>query len=42
MKFKGKEVKILDVIFKNKETEENRQEQSGAERNRQEYTGLDI
>ena len=39
MKFKGKEIKILYVKFKHKETDRNRQEQTGTDRNRQEQTG---
>ena len=35
MKFKGKEIKILYVKFKHKETDGNRQEQAGTGRNRQ-------
>ena len=42
MKFKGKEIKILYVKFKHKETDRNRQEQTGTDRNRQEQTGLYI
>ena len=41
MKFKGKESKILYVKFKHKETDENRQEQTGSDKNRQEKTGTD-
>ena len=37
MKFKGKEIKILYVKFKHKETERNRQEQTGLDRIRQDY-----
>ena len=40
MKVKGKEIKILYVIFKHKETERNRQDQKDIERkirNRQDY-----
>ena len=43
MKFKGKEIKILYVKFKHKETDENRQEQTGSDKNRrkrQEQTGI--
>ena len=39
MKFKGKEIKSLYVKFKHKETDRNRQEQTGTDRNRQEQTG---
>ena len=41
MKFNGKEIKILYVKFKHKETDENRQEQTGSDKNRQEKTGTD-
>ena len=41
MKFKGKEIKILYVKFKHKETDENRQEQTGSDRNRREQMGTD-
>ena len=41
MKFKSKEIKILYVKFKPKETDRNRQEQTGTDRNRQEQTGID-
>jgi hypothetical protein len=41
MKFKGKEIKILYVKLKHKETDENRQEQTGSDRIRQEQTGTD-
>ena len=41
MKFKGKEIKILYVKLKHKETDENRQEQTGSDRNRREQTGID-
>ena len=41
MKFKSKEIKILYVKFKPKETDRNRQEQTGIDRNRQEQTGTD-
>ena len=41
MKFKGKESKILYVKFKHKETDENRQEQTGSDRNRREQMGTD-
>ena len=41
MKFKGKEIKILYVIFKHKETDGNRREQTGTDRNRQEQTETD-
>ena len=33
MKFKGKEIKILYVKFQHKETDGNRQEQTGTDRN---------
>jgi hypothetical protein len=39
MKFKGKEIKILYVKFKPKETYRNQQEQRGTDKNRQEQTG---
>ena len=41
MKFKSKEIKILYVKFKPKETDRNRQEQTGTDRNRQEHTRTD-
>ena len=41
MKFKGKEIKILYVIFKRKETDRNRREQTGTDGNRQEQAGTD-
>ena len=41
MKLKGKESKILYVKFKHKETDENRQEQTGSDKNRREKTGTD-
>ena len=41
MKFKFKVIKILYVKFKCKETDRNRQEQTGTDRNRQEQTGID-
>ena len=43
MKFKGKEIKILFVKFKHKETDGNRQgqtEPTGTNRHRQEQTGI--
>ena len=41
MKFKGKQIKILYVKFKHKETNWNRQEQMGTDGNRREKTGTD-
>ena len=41
MKFKGKEIKILYVKLKYKETDRNRPEQTGTDKNRQEQTGTD-
>ena len=41
MKFKFKVIKILYVKFKWKETDGNRQEQTGTDRNRKEQTGTD-
>ena len=41
MKFNSKEIKILYVKFKPKETDRNRQELTGTDRNRQEKTGTD-
>ena len=37
MKFKSKEIKILYVKFKPKETDRNRQEQTRTDKNRQEH-----
>ena len=37
--FKGKEIKILYVKFKHKETDRNRQEQTGTDRIRKKQTG---
>ena len=39
MKFKGREIKILYVKFKHKETDGNRREQTGTDRSRKEQTG---
>ena len=41
MKFKGKEIKIVYVKFKHKETDRNRQEQTGSERIRQDQKETD-
>ena len=41
MKFKGKEIKILYVKSKHKETDRNRQEQTGTDRNRQDQKETD-
>ena len=41
MKFKGKEIKILYVKFKHKETDGNRREQTETDGNRQKQTGTD-
>ena len=41
MKFKGKEIKIVYVKFKHKETVRNRKEQTGSERIRQDQKETD-
>ena len=41
MKFKGKEIKILYVKFKHKETDRNRQKQTETDMNRQKQAGTD-
>ena len=41
MKFKGKEIKIVYVKLKHKETDRNTQEQTGTDKNRLEQTRTD-